>query len=112
MSLGLPYYLQFFIELMANLPTNEQLSERNLYIHENHRLLIFEWFYILEEVVGNVMFCLAKIVNIAGSWSSLNMRYYIMRFQFQISIINEKCVIFVSDKEIVVQDDYVWQDEC
>lgn len=40
MSLEFTYYLQFSIELTANLPTSAQLSQRNCYLHENGRLLI------------------------------------------------------------------------
>ena len=52
MDLGIPYYLWLCIKLIINLPSNEQVSQRNHYIHENYWLAILEQCCFFTCVVG------------------------------------------------------------
>ena len=60
-DLGFPYYLCFSTELMPNLPTNEQFSKWNRYIHESIMgLQSLNGVYLQIRVVG-IFFSIHKI---------------------------------------------------
>ena len=48
-DLGLAYSYWFFMELIANLPTDEQYSQQNHFIHEKYWNSILEWCLALKK---------------------------------------------------------------